>query len=353
MNTNQFPDGIWPVMLTPFTEDNQVDYPALKELVEWYIKNGADGLFAVCQSSEMFALSLEERTGIAEYVKKCAAGRVPVVASGHISDGLDEQIQELRMMAQTGVDAVVLITNRMAAADESDDVWIRNTSDILSHLPADVKLGLYECPKPYKRLMTEQTMRWCISTGRFYFLKDTCCDSATIRQRLQNCEGTGLKLFNANTATFLESLQMGAHGYCGVMANMHPRLYRYLLDSFWNAGREEPSSGDKATGEVVGEVIGKTTGRVTGKIGKEDSDLCLSGKNNGSLTALSEFLTMASLIEDHCYPVNAKYYLELEGLPITLQTRVRDKGELSETFRSEIRMLRDLSGRVEAELVKE
>ncbi len=34
MKKPYFPDGIWPVMLTPFTEDNQVDYPALKELVE-------------------------------------------------------------------------------------------------------------------------------------------------------------------------------------------------------------------------------------------------------------------------------------------------------------------------------
>ena len=53
MKEKRFPGGVWPVMLTPFTEENQVDYPALKELVEWYIENGVDGLFAVCQSSEM------------------------------------------------------------------------------------------------------------------------------------------------------------------------------------------------------------------------------------------------------------------------------------------------------------
>ena len=75
MGENQFAGGVWPVMLTPFTDHNEVDYPALERLTEWYIENGVSGLFAVCQSSEMFFLSLEERVKIAGFVKEKAAGR--------------------------------------------------------------------------------------------------------------------------------------------------------------------------------------------------------------------------------------------------------------------------------------
>ena len=75
---NRFPGGSWPVMLTPFTEDNKIDYDGLKELVDWYIKNGVSGMFAVCQSSEMFYLSLEERVKYAAKTVEFAAGRVPV-----------------------------------------------------------------------------------------------------------------------------------------------------------------------------------------------------------------------------------------------------------------------------------
>lgn len=82
---NRFPGGSWPVMLTPFTDSNEVDYEALKELVDWYIENGVSGLFAVCQSSEMFYLSLEERIKYAKKTVEFAAGRVPVIASGHVS----------------------------------------------------------------------------------------------------------------------------------------------------------------------------------------------------------------------------------------------------------------------------
>ena len=59
-----FNRGVYPVMLTPFTEDDQVDYESLGRLVDWYIEKGVDGLFADCQSSEMFFLSLEERLNL-------------------------------------------------------------------------------------------------------------------------------------------------------------------------------------------------------------------------------------------------------------------------------------------------
>ena len=37
-------DGVWPVMITPFTEDNKIDYDAVLRIIEWYDKNGVDGI---------------------------------------------------------------------------------------------------------------------------------------------------------------------------------------------------------------------------------------------------------------------------------------------------------------------
>ena len=62
-------EGIIPVMITPFTANGGIDYPGLGRLVEWYIDNGSDALFAVCQSSEMQFLSLDERVELAAFVK--------------------------------------------------------------------------------------------------------------------------------------------------------------------------------------------------------------------------------------------------------------------------------------------
>lgn len=299
---NHFPGGVWPVMLTPFTEDNRVDYAALEELIEWYRREGVSGLFAVCQSSEMFFLSLEERVRIADFVKQ-KAGRLPVIASGHIGESFQEQVEELCRIGETGVDAVILITNRLAAKEESDRIWLRNLERLLKELPEDLKLGFYECPYPYKRVLSKEMAGRCANTGRFYFLKDTSCDIENIRDKLEVCRGTNLKVYNANTATLLKSLQAGAAGYSGVMANMQGALYTKLCRDY----------------------------------AAED------------LTKLSDELTICALIERQVYPVNAKFYLQEEGLQIRTCCRVRDAGELNRTAMEEVRMLRRITQNMKKE----
>lgn len=290
-----FKDGVYPVMLTPFTEKNQVDYEALGKLVDWYIDAGAAGLFAVCQSSEMFYLSLEERAAIAEFVVKKAAKRASVIASGHISDSLDDQAEELQAIAETGVDAVILLTNRLAEETQSDEIWLENLKYLLERLPKDMPLGFYECPYPYKRIISPELLKWCAETGRFYFLKDTSCDIENIKEKLKVIKGTELKLFNANSATLLESLELGASGYSGVMANFHPEIYTWLTGHF----REQP---EKAR-------------------------------------LRNDFLTVASFIECKAYPVNAKYYQMQIGNFNSLQTRTKSPDLCNDTGRKEVEQL--------------
>ena len=285
--TKEFPNGVYPVMLTPFTENNEVDYEALGKLVDWYIEKGVNGLFADCQSSEMFFLSLEERVKIGEFVKKHADGRVPVVTSGHISDSLEDQAKELTAIAGTGADAVILLTNRLAKENESDEVWLENLKKLLEMIPKDVPLGFYECPYPYKRIISPELLKWCADTGRFYFIKDTSCDIENMKAKLEVIKGTNLKLFNANTSTLLETLELGASGYSGVMANFHPELYVKLCNIY----KENPSKARK----------------------------------------IADFLTVASLIERQVYPVNAKFYQKSIGNFNSIMIRTRDIKELNAT----------------------
>lgn len=295
------PNGVWPTMITPYTEAGYIDYAALERLIAWFIQNGVDGLFAVCQSSEMFFLSLEERLQLAAFVKEKAAGRVPVIASGHTSDSLEGQLQEVTAMAGTGVDAVILLTNRFAGQDESDDVWKANVEWLLSRLPEQIPLGFYECPYPYKRILSPTLLKWVADTGRFYFLKDTSCDVDSIREKTKALQGTPLKLYNANTATLLETLKLGIAGFSGVMANFHPDLYAWLLRNW----REQPEEAER----------------------------------------LSDFLSTASLIEKQLYPVNAKYYQMLEGITANYRCRSRNHDEFTATNKLEVEQLRRLSKR--------
>ncbi len=295
-----FPNGIWPTMITPFTDSNAIDFTSLGKLIDWYLDRGVSGLFAVCQSSEMFYLSLPERIELAHFVKNAAGDRVPVIASGHISDNPADQIREINAMAETGIDACILVTNRLAGANEPDSVWKGNLEELLRHIP-DIPLGFYECPYPYKRLLSPELLRWCADVGRFFFLKDTSCDVDSIQMKLDTIEGTGLKIYNANAQTLYPTLKLGVVGYSGIMANFHPELYVRALERFHT-----------------------------------DSD---------SVRELFAFLGLAAMIEYEYYPICAKYFLHLEGIGLALNSRTLDYRRFTQTQKLQVQQLRLLSQR--------
>lgn len=228
MSTQISIEGVVPVMLTPFTDSNAVDEPALERLVEWYLANGSHALFAVCQSSEMQRLTLDERVLLSRLTVEMARGRVPVMASGHISGPIGEQVAELRAMAGTGAGALVLVTNRLDPDAKGTEVFRANLAAILSALPSDLPLGLYECPAPYRRLLSDDELKLCRDTGRFVVLKDVSCDLPTVKRRVALCEGSPLAILNANAAIAFDAMRAGSRGFNGVLNNFHPDLYAWL-----------------------------------------------------------------------------------------------------------------------------
>jgi 4-hydroxy-tetrahydrodipicolinate synthase len=223
-------DGIVPVMLTPFTTDNRIDESGLARLVDWYVGHGAQTLFAVCQSSEMQRLSLEERVLLARRTVEYTNGRLPVIASGHISESLDDQVAELAAMAETDIGALVLVTNRLDPRNAGFDAFRASLNAIMSRLPADLPLGLYECPAPYRRLLSDDEMKLCRDTGRFVVLKDVSCDLETVKRRVALTAGTSFAIVNANAGIAFEAMRAGSRGFGGVFTNFHPDLYAWLYE---------------------------------------------------------------------------------------------------------------------------
>ncbi|MEK9555448.1 MAG: dihydrodipicolinate synthase family protein, partial [Gammaproteobacteria bacterium] len=74
--------GIIPVMLTAFDDYGGIDWESQERLTEWYLERGSEALFAVCQSSEMLYLDLNEREALARFTVEVVDGRLPVIASG-------------------------------------------------------------------------------------------------------------------------------------------------------------------------------------------------------------------------------------------------------------------------------
>lgn len=282
--------GVWPTMITPFTDDDRLDLDAVPALVDYYAARGCAGLFAVCQSSEMAFLCEGEKVELAKAVSRANGGRMQMVASGHTAmDQLGQFRQIEAMMDVPGIDAYVLVSNALDPHNEGDSAFMRNFEATVRAFP-NVRFGMYECPKPYKRLVSTQCLAE-MAAGGLVFLKDTCCDPERIRRRLSAVRSTGLQLFNANAASFFASCLDGAAGYSGVMANFHAELYRWALDH----RADEP---EKAK-------------------------------------LLSDFLTQFAMIEMRLYPVSAKYHMNLEGVPMRLHTRSADSARFDSNARAE------------------
>jgi 4-hydroxy-tetrahydrodipicolinate synthase len=270
-------EGIIPVMITPFVESGEIDYAGLERLIEWYIAKGSDALFAVCQSSEMQFLSIEERAALGRFCVKQAAGRVPVVVSGHVSDDPYSQLEELTAAAATGADGVVLVTNHLDPKNRGSATFLGNLQWLLERLPKEMPLGLYECPAPYRRLLSDDELRFCVDSGRFVLLKDVSCDLATVKRRVALTAGTPFAILNANAAIAYDAMKAGSRGFNGVFTNFHPDLYKWL----YRSGAAHPALADE----------------------------------------VSTFLVLAALSEAFGYPVLAKMYHQRIGTFASLKSR--------------------------------
>ena len=97
--------GAWPVLITPYDGNLQVDYSAYRDLLEWYITKGVGGLYANCLSSEMYLLDDDERVQIVADAVKTAGGRVPVAATGNLGASLADIALAARWLMRATSDA--------------------------------------------------------------------------------------------------------------------------------------------------------------------------------------------------------------------------------------------------------
>jgi len=285
--------GYIPVMLTPFTESGAVDFSGLTKLTELYLGAGAAGLFANCQSSEMFNLSEEEQLAVTKQVLQVADGAVPVVATGTFGGPVEKQADFVKRMYETGVDAVIVITNMLAGESESADVFDERFGQLLDATPG-IPLGFYECPEPFKRVLTAEQLKRFVSTGRVIYHKDTCLDIEQIRAKLDATKAVSkFGLYDAYMVHAVESLKAGSAGLSCIQGNYYPELVVWLCNHF------------------------------------DDDELA------DQVERVRHFFVERMDVMHAVYPIVAKYFLQKRGLPISTFTR-KNAGVFDASVRGQI-----------------
>ncbi|HEX6670028.1 MAG TPA: 4-hydroxy-tetrahydrodipicolinate synthase [Gemmatimonadales bacterium] len=101
--------GCGTALVTPFGERGEVDYPALRALVEWQIAEGIDFLVPCGSTGEAQTLDDAERERVVTMVVETSAGRVPVMA-GASSNDTRRAVAEARRMCRVGADYILTAT---------------------------------------------------------------------------------------------------------------------------------------------------------------------------------------------------------------------------------------------------
>ena len=281
------PCGFIPVMLTPFHDDMSVDYTTLRSLCDYYIDKGAVGLFANCLSSEMYELSDEERLAVIKTVVDQTAGRVPVVATGTFGGDIQEMSSFSNQVYALGVDAVIILNNQFVTAEESDAVFLTRIKQWMEWTPG-VPFGIYECPVPYKRLVSIPVLQDLLKSGRLCYHKDTSLDIDQVKAKIEEGAGARFGVYDAYMVHAKASLEAGSMGLSCIQGNFFPDLI---------------------------------------------ADFCLRPTSD-----FQAFLTENMDLMHSAYPTSAKYVLQKQGFPINLATR-RKVDPLTEELKGKLDQL--------------
>lgn len=100
--------GLWVPLITPFNNDMSIDEKGLRELVDYFIDQGADGLVPVGTTGESPTLNHEEHSQVIKVVIDQCAGRVPVMA-GTGSNSTAEAVSLTKHAEEAGADATLQV----------------------------------------------------------------------------------------------------------------------------------------------------------------------------------------------------------------------------------------------------
>jgi 4-hydroxy-tetrahydrodipicolinate synthase len=217
--------GVIPPLITPFTINGDVDYSALRGLVDHLIGAGVHGLFVLGSTGETAYLTNEERLRVATVVIEHTAGRVPVLV-GCIDMTAPRVVVQATQAQTVGADAVVASAPFYAINDNKEiAAHFRTISDAI-----DIPLIAYSVPVRSHAALDVETV---LALGREHViagLKDSSGDDVGFRRLvLANRDaGSPLALFTGHECVCDALALVGADGLVPGLANVDPAGYLRL-----------------------------------------------------------------------------------------------------------------------------
>lgn len=222
--------GIYTALVTPFSSDESIDWPAFARLLDLQIKAGVQGVVVCGTTGESLTLSDEERKElIVRSLRECRGTSVQVLA-GTGSSETHDSIRFSRWASDQGVDGLLLATPSYSRPSQKGlQHHFERIADAVS-----CPVVLYNVPSRTGVSLACETLVRLSHHPRIQALKEASGGMSLTNDYIEaaRSENQRLHILSGDDATFLPLLSIGAIGVISVASNLFPKPMVELYQAF-------------------------------------------------------------------------------------------------------------------------
>ena len=206
-------------LITPMNQDGSIHYEQLRDLIDWHIESGTDGIVAVGTTGESATLSVEEHLSVIEETVKHVNKRVPVIAGTGANNTL-EAIALSRAAEKAGADYTLSVVPYYNKPSQEGIYQHFKTIAEATSIP----MIIYNVPGRTVVSMTNDTILRLSEIPNIVGVKEA---SGNVGSNIEliNRAPEGFAVLSGDDHTALPFMLCGGHGVVTVAANAAPKLF--------------------------------------------------------------------------------------------------------------------------------
>ena len=225
-------EGVYPAMLTPFKDDDTVDFEMFGKNINAQLAAGVSGLIIGGSLGEASTITPEEVKELLIYAKQASNAAVPVIAT--IAEQSTRQAVKVAQAAETnGADGLMMLPPMRYKADDRETVQYFKTVASNTSLP----MMVYNNPYDYKIEVTLDMFEELAKVDNIRSVKESTRDVSNVT-RMKNTFGDRFKILCGVDTLTLEELALGADGLVAGLVDAFPAetvaLYRLIKAGQYN-----------------------------------------------------------------------------------------------------------------------
>lgn len=209
--------GAGVAIITPFTADGKVNYPALKDMLEFQITNSTDCIVICGTTGESATLSHEEHTEVIKYTIDVVGGRIPVIA-GTGSNDTAYALNLSNEAEKAGADGLLMVTPYYNKA--SQEGLIKHFNYVADRVSTPIVL--YNVPSRTGCEIKPETYAELSKHKNIYAAKEATGNLSSIAKTISLCE-KDFAVYSGNDDQITAIMSLGGKGVISVLSNIMPK----------------------------------------------------------------------------------------------------------------------------------